>query len=135
MEDLAKLLRRSQVFRAAWLILQQSSSGVSGGAEGVTGSAQPGQNQELVCLPAPESGSAGIPLHPEPGPPGPGPDKAQFFPQIPGAAMDSGSGNSPLSTRAHRAIQPGTGLFQVYQSQDRYWAREKQLGQLINLRA
>jgi hypothetical protein len=135
MEDLAKLLRRSQVFRVAWLMLQQSSPEVFEGAEEVTGSARPGQNQELVCLPAPDRGPARVPLRSEPGPPGPGPDEAESFPQLPGAAMDSGPGNSPLTITACKTIQPRTRFFQVYLSQDRYRAREKQLGQLISLRA
>jgi hypothetical protein len=134
MEDLAQLLRRSQVFRAAWLILQ-SSPAIFETPEGVKGSSCRGENHGPAYLPVPVSGPASLPLNPEPKSPGPEAGRAELSPQTPAAGMYSDGGNDAFAARASKAVHPLTSLLQVYQYQDRYGVREKQRGQLISLRA
>jgi hypothetical protein len=136
MEELAKLLRRSQVFRVAWLIVQQSSPDVCQAAAGVTGSAHRRKTREPAGLPVPATLPPSIPLNPEPGPPGPEAGRAEFSPQGPAASMDSAAGTGSFFTRAFQAAaHPLASLLQVYQSQDRFGVQEQQRGQLISIRA
>ena len=133
-EDLAKLLRRSQVFRTAWLILQQSSSGVSaagGKAHGPTCGVGTGGP---ASLPVPVSRPPGRTPNPEPGSSGPEVGKTESFPGVPAAVMATDANNdssAPGSPAAQLLPLP----LQVYLNQDAYWAREKQRGQLVSLRA
>jgi len=129
MEDLAKLLRRSQVFRAAWLMLQQSSPEVFKSTAGVKGSAHRGKTQDPIYLPAPATGPPSLFSNLELGTPGPEAGKTEFFPQVPAA------GNCSFETEAFQDARPLTSRLQVYQSQDRYCVQEKQHGQRINIRA
>lgn len=135
MEDLGKLLRKSQVFRAAWLILQQSSPDLSEAAGEGKGASYGVENGRPAYLPVPYSGPPRPILDPEPGSPGPrvaGGANAEFSPQITGMASDGG--NDFFVSRSQTA-HPLSLLLQVYLNQDGYWARERQRGQLVSIQA
>jgi hypothetical protein len=133
MEDLGRLLRRSQVFRAAWLILQQSSPAISEATAGVNG---PGQRQspEPAHLPVPASGPPSPPLNQKSESLGPEASWTENSPQI-SAPADSDTRNYSFPPRALRIPRALTSLFQAYQNQDRFCAQESQLGQLVSIRA
>jgi hypothetical protein len=135
MEDLGKLLRKSQVFRAAWLILQQSSPDLSEAAGEGQGASYGVENGRPTYLPVPYNGPTLSTLDPEPESPGPkvaGGTNTEFFPQITMMASDGGDDFFvPGSQTAH----PLSLLLQVYLNQDGYWARERQRGQLVSIQA
>jgi hypothetical protein len=133
MEDLAKLLRSSQVFRAAWLILQQSSPEVSGAGGGGQRSLAPGESQGPAHLPVPAGGPPALTIDSKPRLSGYEVAKAESFSQIP-AGMAKNGENDSLAPRS-QAAQPLSSLLQAYQNQDAYWGREKQRGQLVSVRA
>ncbi len=135
MEDLAKLLRRSQVFRTAWLIVQQSTPNVFKAAEGITSPWHQEGIREPPSLPVPATGAASLPRHSEPGPQGPEAAKEDFPPSPSALRTDSGKEQYSLITQAPEAAPPLTAPLYSYQNQDRYRDWEKQRGQLINLRA
>jgi hypothetical protein len=132
MEDLAKLLRKSQVFRAAWLILQQSSPDVSGAGGGCKGSLDQGDPQGPANLPVSASDPPALTFKPELR--SPGPQVGKSLSQIPAAGMASNERNGVFVPRS-QAARPLTLLLQVYHNQDAYRAREKQRGQLVSIRA
>jgi hypothetical protein len=135
MEDLARLLRRSQVFRAAWLILQQSSPAIFETAAGVNGSSHQRETQAPAHLPVPASGLPSLPRNPEPEPLGPEAGRTEPSPQVPVLRTDSGARNYSSNPRTFKVARSLTSLFQAYQNQDRFCAQESQLGQLVSIRA
>ncbi len=129
MEDLGQLLRKSQVFRAAWLILQQSSSDLSEAAGGGEGSAYQGKYGGPAYLPVPASG-----------PPQPAPEPQQGTPgakvgQAETRAEAASEGTRDFFAPQSQGAHPLSLLLQAYLNQDGYWARERQRGQLVSLRA
>jgi hypothetical protein len=133
-EDVAKLLRRSQVFRTAWLILQQSSPEVSETAGAAKGSSCRNKPQGPAGLPVPASGPLSLTLRPEPELPGPEVGKTESSPQIPAAVMVADGGKNFFAPGSP-AARPLTLLLRAYLNQDGYGAREKQRGQLVSIRA
>jgi hypothetical protein len=133
-ENLASLLRRSQVFRAAWLILQQSSSDMSQAAAPSTGSSSQGETLASAHLPVPASGPPSTALKQKPASSAPEAGRIECLPQTP-ASADSGARNSSFTPRALRIARSLTSLFQAYQNQDLFCARELQLGQLVSIKA
>jgi hypothetical protein len=134
MEDLAKLLRRSQVFRAAWLILQQSSPEVSVAGREVSGTLCREESGKSALLPVPVSGPPSLPFDPEPVSPGPkmpGVATTELSSQR-GRVSDEANDSFP---RRPRATHPLSLFLQAYLNQDVYWARENQRGQLVSIRA
>jgi len=132
MEDLAKLLRKSQVFRVAWLILQQSSPDLSETAGKSKGCPDRGESRGPVCFPA--SNLPALILNPKPRSPMPETGKTESLSQTPVAGMAAEERDDSLASR-FQAAQPLTLLLQAYQNQDGYWAREKQRGQMVSIRA
>jgi len=135
MEDLGKLLRKSQVFRVAWLIVQQASPNLSVAAGGSQGSSPRGEYGRPAYLPVPASGPPRPTLVSQPGSPGPktaGVANIEISPQISGMASEGGHNFFvPQSQAAH----PLSLLLQVYLNQDGYWSREGQRGRLVCIRA
>jgi hypothetical protein len=137
MEDLGKLLKKSQVFRAAWLILQRSSPDLSEAAGEGKGASEGVENGRPTYLPVPYSGPTRPALEPGPGSPGPkeaGRANNEFSPQITAAGIASDGGHDFFVTRS-QAAHPLSLLLQVYLNQDGYWARERQRGQLVSIQA
>jgi hypothetical protein len=135
MEDLGKLLRKSQVFRVAWLILQQASPNLSEAAGEGQGASYRGEYGRPAYLPVPASWPPRRTLVAQPGSPGPkaaGVANTELSPQITRMASDGGHDFFvPQSQTAHPL-----GLhLQVYLNQDGFWARERQRGQLVSIRA
>jgi hypothetical protein len=137
MEDLAKLLRKSQVFRVAWLILQQSAPGVSEAAGKGHGSLCRGKREGPASLPVPASGPQSLSLEPGPESSGakvPGVANTEFSPPVPAVRLASDGANDAFASRS-QAAHPLNFLLQAYQNQEDYWARERQRGQMVSIRA
>jgi|YelNatPaOPRAMG01_1025707.scaffolds.fasta_scaffold00945_8 hypothetical protein len=134
MEDLGKLLRKSQVFRAAWLILQQSSPQFSEAAGEDKGSSYVREYGGPAYLPIPAGGPPDPTRYSEPGLPGTEAAKAEVSLQNTPAGEPSDAGSVffvPRSQAAHLLHF----LLQAYLSQDSYQARERQRGQSVSIRA
>ena len=137
MEDLAKLLRKSKVFRAAWLILQQSSPDLSEAAGEEKRSSNRRESGGPASLPVPAGGAPRPARDQEPRSPGALVSRGSSTESptlIPAAGMASDRGNDFFARRS-QAGHPLSLLLQAYLNQDDYWAREGQRGQLVNIRS
>lgn len=132
MEELAGLLRRSRIFREAWLRLQQSSPAALEGAKEVQKTSRQGETQKANLVPIPIT---------EPGPalkPGrePGGLKAAtgFTARISTFLLDRVAGSSPPRGGVSGSGHPCTMLLQVYQRQDGFYAGEQEPRPRISIR-
>jgi hypothetical protein len=132
MEDLAALLRRSAVFRQAWLTLQQTSPAGFQAVGVNSGSGNRGDTQGPAPLPVPYRASPRGTVHTEPGAGRLKAATAGLPPEMWAAARDPGvePGLLPAGKRNHLLIA----ALQVYRSQDRHYLREKELAPRLSLR-
>jgi hypothetical protein len=135
MEDLAALLRRSAVFREAWLMLQQSSPVYSEAAEVARASAgfqeTPGHTNFPVsssdsASPSPklnaDQGLVGLKAATETG----------VSPEMPAASKEPGIQNHPVL--AGKPKRPLATALKAYTSQYLYYSREKDHSPRFSLR-
>jgi hypothetical protein len=134
MEDLGKLLRKSQVFRAAWLIVQQSSPDFSEAAGEGEGPSYREENVSSANLPIPVSRPLCPALDSDPESTGPAGVANTELSRITAAGMASDGGKVQFAPR-FKGPHPLSLALQVYLNQEGYCATERQRGQLVSIRA
>jgi hypothetical protein len=133
MEKLPALLRRSQVFREAWLMLQTSSpDSVQTVADQVAISSRRRLPPPAPSPPVPYPGSPRRGLKPEAGPETAQGAQGGASPKNPHPARDIGV--TPGSMTAAAPLNLITAALRIYQTQDSRYARDKEPLARISLR-
>ena len=132
MEDLAALLRRSKVFREAWLMVQQSPPAGPEAGQEAQGSVVCRDSRGPANLPSLRPPAPGWALNPEPEPEKPkGAGKECSSPRsAPATNPADQSGLSPTGPPS----QVLRAALRVYQDQERRYARERELTPQLSLR-
>jgi hypothetical protein len=131
MEDLPALLRRSQVFREAWLMLQQSSPGGVETGDQVALSSCRRDNQVAAPPPVPYPGPPNRGLNPEAGPETVQGAGRGISPKKPTPAGEAEVAPGPLP--AGTALHLLAAALRIYQSQDGRSAQEKESAPRLSL--
>jgi hypothetical protein len=132
MEDLPALLRRSQVFREAWLMLQTSSpESVQTVADQVALASRRGPSPVAAPPPVPYPGPPRG-LKAEAGPETAGEAEGGAAPKNPHPARDTGATQGSMTATA--PLHLITAALRIYQTQESHYTREKEPLARISLR-